>query len=70
MALENSFRIFEENDNAHEQPEEWGMACSFKIGELVKLKQKPKFNMSEVDTEPSLHPYFKKGETYRILLHA
>ena len=46
---------------ALEQPED-PMACPFKIGELVKLKQDPKFDMSEV----ALDPYFKKGVTYRI----
>ena len=51
---------------ALEQPED-PMAFPFKIGELVKLKQDPKFDMSETgNTEPSLDPYFKTGVAYRI----
>ena len=51
---------------ALEQPED-PMAFPFKIGDLVKLKQDPKFDMSETgNTEPSLDPYFKTGVTYRI----
>ena len=43
------------------------MSFPFKIGELVKLKQDPKFDMSETgNTEPSLDPYFKTGVTYRV----
>ena len=51
---------------ALEQPE-GPMSFPFKIGELVKLKQDPKFDMSETgSTEPSLDPYFKTGVTYRV----
>ena len=51
---------------ALEQPED-PMSFPFKIGELVKLKQDPKFDMSETgSTEPSLDPYFKTGVAYRI----